>query len=160
MRRLTWLLGVAAVVMIGVGIAFRLIGHDPAIWHVDPTIAERTGRQNDYVVAPSGTTQAKIDTVFQTTDLAPRDLLFLFDSIASNSARTIVVDGSVDALHITYVQQSMIFGFPDYVSVKAIDAEGGAGLVIWSRSRFGYSDTGANKARIDAWLAAMGAAGG
>ncbi|MFK7943937.1 MAG: DUF1499 domain-containing protein [Paracoccaceae bacterium] len=156
MRRLTWLLVLSVVVTIGAAVAFRVIGHDPAIWHVDPATTERTGRDNDYLIAPEGAANAEIDTVFTEAQVAARDLLFLFDSIASNASRTRPIAGSVDELHITYLQQSLVFGFPDYVSVKAVETPDGAGLVIWSRSRFGFSDMGANKSRVDGWLAAMG----
>ena len=153
---LSWLLGVAVIAMIGVAIGFRVIGHDPGVWHVDPVTAERTGRPNDYLVSPEDVATAEIDTGFAPAEVAPRDLLFLFDSIASNTTGTKAIGGSVDDLHVTYVQQSALFGFPDYVSVKAVETDKGAALVIWSRSRFGYSDMGVNKARIDGWLADMG----
>lgn len=153
---LTWLLGVAVVFMVGAAISFRFLGHDPAIWHVDPLTSERTGRPNDYLVAPGGATAGEPDAVTTSRDLPGRDLLFLFNSIASNAPRTRVIGGSVDDLHVTYVQQSALFGFPDYISVKAVEAEGGSALAIWSRSRFGYSDMDVNKDRVERWLAAMG----
>jgi uncharacterized protein (DUF1499 family) len=33
--------------------------------------------------------------------------------------------------------------------------EGGAGLIIWSRARYGRGDFGVNRARVDAWLTAL-----
>ncbi len=56
---------------------------------------------------------------------------------------------------ITYVQRSRVFGFPDYLTVKAVVMDGGAGLIIWSRARYGRSDFGVNRARVEAWLAAL-----
>jgi hypothetical protein len=36
-----------------VGVIYiRTVGHDPALWHVDPVVAERSGRPNDAVAAP------------------------------------------------------------------------------------------------------------
>ena len=64
--------------------------------------------------------------------------------------------GSLDDLWITYVQRSMVFGFPDYISVRAVEVEDGSALIIWSRSRYGHSDLGANKRRIDGWLKQIG----
>ncbi len=58
------------------------------------------------------------------------------------------------------MQRSRVFGFPDYLTVKAVAVdsnagEGGAGLIIWSRARYGRSDFGVNQARVEAWLAAL-----
>lgn len=153
---LTWLLGVAVIAMVGVAIGFRFIGHDPGMWHADPLTTERTGRPNDYLIAPEGLAAAEPDAVFTARDLPGRELIFLFDSIASNAPRTRVIGGSVDELHVTYLHQSALFGFPDYISVKVVEQEGGAALAIWSRSRFGYSDMGVNRDRVERWLAAMG----
>lgn len=159
MNRLLWLAGILAIVLIGVAAGLRVTGHDPAVWHVDPTQTERTGRDNDFLAAPAGTTVAETDEVLAPKAIAPRDLLFLFDSIARNAPRTKVIGGSVEDLHITYMQRSPLFAFPDYVSVKAVESAEGAALVIWSRSRFGYSDLGVNRERIEGWLAAMGPQG-
>ena len=61
-----------------------------------------------------------------------------------------------DGLAATYVQTSALLAFPDYISVKAVPVGDGAGLVIWSRSRFGKSDLGVNRERIEEWLAKLG----
>jgi hypothetical protein len=82
-----------------------------------------------------------------------------FDVIARAQPRTRVVAGDVDGLMITYVQRSRFIGFPDYLTVKAVATEGGAGLIIYSRARYGRSDFGVNRARVEAWMAALGQAG-
>jgi uncharacterized protein (DUF1499 family) len=57
---------------------------------------------------------------------------------------------------MTYVQRSRFWGFPDYVSVRAVDlGDGSSALAIFSRSRYGASDLGVNRARVDAWLARL-----
>lgn len=154
-----WMLRIAAalaVVLVGLSIGIRAVGHDPATWHVDPATAERTGAPNDYLVAPAGTTAAPPDRTADTLAANPRALLFLFDAIASNAPQTEVVAGSLDDLHITYVQRSLVFGFPDYISVRAVPVDGGSALIVWSRSRFGHSDMGVNRDRVERWLAQMG----
>lgn len=156
MTRLAWFAAVIAVVLVGVAIGLRVVGDDPEVWHSDPTTAERTGRDNDYLVAPEGVREADADVQIAWSDLPPRDLLFLFDSIARNAPRTSVVAGSLDAGHITYVQRSLLFGFPDYVSVKVVEQESKTGLAIWSRSRFGYSDMGVNRSRVNNWFVQAG----
>ena len=55
--------------------------------------------------------------------------------------------------------RSRVWGFPDYVSVRVLpgDAEGTSTLAILSRLRFGRSDVGVNAARMQTWLAEVGA---
>lgn len=149
---LVWLLGLGLVVALAGAIYVRTVSDDPAQWHVDPTVAERTGRPNDFLVAPPSFSAAVPDVEAAVHALPPRELLFLLDSVASQSAGASILAGSLDDLWITYVQRTAIIGFPDYISVKAVQVEGGSALVIWSRSRFGHSDMGVNRKRIETWL--------
>lgn len=151
-----WALRVAGILLVTVSIAglwIRGVDHDPALWHADPTAAERTGAPNDALAAPGDTTRAAPDTVLVS---APSDPLAAFDRVARGSPRVEVVAGSVEEGHITYVQRSAILGFPDYVSAKRVEAATGASIAVWSRSRFGHSDLGVNAARLADWLAAAG----
>lgn len=134
----------------------RTLDHDPSVWHVDPAMVSRTGRPNDYLVAPAGMTASEPDRLFEPRPIPARDLLFLFESIAMNAPRTHHVAMDEAALTITYVQTSLIFGFPDYITVRAVEAPEGAGLIVWSRSRFGHSDFGVNRDRVQDWLGALG----
>ncbi len=154
-RIIRWLVVTAVVVTVAGAIFFRMADDDPALWHVDPATIERTGKPNDYLVAPEGATKAAPDRIAKMRAAEPRDLLFQFDAVARPSGATIIA-GSVDEGWVTYVQRTMILGFPDYISVKAIPVEGGSALIIWSRSRYGTSDFGVNKKRIDGWLTQMG----
>lgn len=156
MRLLKWLGAIVVIALVISAVGLRTLGSDPARWHIDPTTSERTGRDNDVLIAPAGITEAIPDAVFDTRAATPAALLFQFDAIARNADRVEVIAGSVDDGMITYVQRSAVFGFPDYITVKAVEIESGAGLVIWSRARFGYSDMGVNADRIEAWLARMG----
>lgn len=153
-RVLIWIVGIAVVATIAAAIFFRTASDDPAVWHVDPMTAERTGNPNDYIVAPMGVRSDAPDRTAETRPGTAKDLLFQFDSIAAPSSKRLA--GSVEEGWITYVQRTMLMGYPDYISVKAIETEGGAALVIYSRSRCGRSDFGVNKDRIDRWLAQIG----
>jgi len=157
-RALGWLLIVVVLGTAGVAVGMRTLGHDPARWHVDPASAERTGRPNDYLVAPAGMTAAIPDRIASVHATDPRALLFQFDAVARPARSVEVVAGSLDALTITYVQRSQVFGFPDYITVRAVAVAGGAALIVWSRSRVGYNDIGVNRDRVDGWLAQIGAA--
>ena len=155
-RVLTWGLAAIVAAVIASAIYMRSLDHPVEEWHVDPAAATRSTTDNDYLVAPEGMAEAEVDRVLAPRDVAPKDLLFLFDSIASNAPRTTRIAMDEDGLAATYVQISALLAFPDYISVKAVPVGDGAGLVIWSRSRFGKSDLGVNRERIEEWLAKLG----
>ena len=66
---------------------------------------------------------------------------------------------SADGLHLTLVQRTALLRFPDYIDVAIQPAPGGNGdgstIAIYSRSRFGYSDLGVNRKRVEDWMAAL-----
>lgn len=56
----------------------------------------------------------------------------------------------------TYIQRSFLFRFPDYIYVKFIALDNNtSSLIIFSRSKYGYSDLGVNKRRVLRWLKAL-----
>jgi uncharacterized protein (DUF1499 family) len=56
-----------------------------------------------------------------------------------------------------FVARSALFGFPDLVSIQAIElGKNKATLALYSRSVYGRSDLGVNKRRSLAWLAKVG----
>ena len=146
---------VAAVVLLIAGsmVYFRAVSDDPAVWHVDPVTAGRTGRPNDVKALPPGLGEAEIRT--EVRPVAPEALAERFHAVATAAPRVSVVGGGPDEAFTTYVQRSAVFGFPDYVSVRAVEVEGGAALAIFSRSRYGQSDLGVNRARVEDWLSRL-----
>ena len=158
-RGLAALGGVALAGVVVVAVAMRSVGDDPAVWHVDPATAARTGKPNDFLVAPEGMTAARPDRIARTHSIPARELMFLLESVARNAPRTRLIARSADGLWATYVQRSPVLGFPDYISVKAVAVPGGSALVVWSRARFGYGDFGVNRSRIEDWLDRIGEAG-
>ncbi len=82
--------------------------------------------------------------------VVPGDLADL-DRIIRAEPRTQVLAGSVDEGMITYVTRSRVFGFPDYTTV----AQRGGDVALHARLRYGRSDMGVNKARVERWLDAL-----
>ncbi|MEM6972303.1 MAG: DUF1499 domain-containing protein [Pseudomonadota bacterium] len=142
--------GLALVAVLVAGGAMRGLSHDPALWHVDPTVAERTGKPNDVLAAPPQSTAAAPDLVLSPSDGGAA--LARLHAVALSAPRVDLVAGDPAEGFVTYVQRSAVLGFPDYVSVRRVET----GLAIWSRSRFGYSDLGVNRARVEGWLAEAG----
>jgi uncharacterized protein (DUF1499 family) len=73
------------------------------------------------------------------------------DRIIRDTPRTKVLAGSTREGRITYVTRSLLWGFPDYTTIELRDEN----IAVLGRLRFGRSDTGVNKARIDSWLRAL-----
>jgi len=144
-----------AVVALTLGVGLRLVPSDPAEWHADPLGAVRSGAPNDYLVLPQGM-NAPADRTMAPVQVPALDLMSRFDAIALAAPRVERIAGGPQLLFATYVQRSAVFGFPDYISVRAVEGEDGAALAIWSRARFGYSDLGVNRKRVEDWLAQLG----
>ncbi|PIP97502.1 MAG: hypothetical protein COW75_05675 [Rhodobacterales bacterium CG18_big_fil_WC_8_21_14_2_50_71_9] len=153
MRRVAlWLVALLLAAAVAGAAYVRLAPDDPAAWHVDPLSDARTGRPNEARILPQGgAADAVVSPVFAMT---PEALMRRFDAAAMADARVTRLAGGTEALFATYVQRSAMFGWPDYISVRAVAVEGGAALAVWSRSRYGYSDMGVNRARVGRWLAA------
>lgn len=140
----------AAAGLIGAGLAYvRLAPIDASVWHVDPATAARTGKPNDYLVADGGDRPAII------SDLPPTEILSRLDAVAMAEPAVTRLAGSPDDGLLTYVQRTRLVGYPDVISVSALPDGSGSRLSVWSRSRFGQSDLGVNRARVERWLAAL-----
>jgi len=150
-RVLIWLLAAVVVIALAGPAYVRLAPSDPARWHVDPLAVDKPDYPGHYLVRPEGGDAA--GAVFAAT---PSELMQAFHEVATSAPRTRVLAGSVGEGHVTYIQRSALMGFPDYVSVRAIPADGGgARLAIFSRLRFGSDDMGVNRARVERWLDAL-----
>lgn len=145
----TILLTLATVVAIALaGLAYiRLAPTDPLAWHVDPVAAADPGRTGVRLVPPDS----------PEFPVAPRLLIAEFDEVASSAPRTKRIAGSLGDGHVTYETRTRWIGFPDYLSVRVLPTQTGATLAILSRQRFGSSDLGVNKARLDNWLSQLDA---
>jgi uncharacterized protein (DUF1499 family) len=54
-----------------------------------------------------------------------------------------------------WVQRSALARFPDLIAAELRPDPAGAGLFLYSRSLFGWSDLGVNRRRVAAWLGAL-----
>ena len=130
--------------------------HDPAEWHVDPLTAERPVSPNTYFVAPQNMVDALVDLEAPVYAVPAIIMANAFNDYVITQPNALTIDGSVDALWLTYVQRTPTLKMPDYITVKFIELEEGKSTIaIYSRSRYGYGDMGVNKARITAWLQSL-----
>ena len=140
---LKWLFGGVLALFVAALVAPRIMPGDAARWHGDPTIATPSARPNSYLVADHDAVRVA---------LPPAETFVRLDAIAMAEPRvTRLVDDRQNG-RATYVQRSAVFGFPDYISVRVEPDDAGSRLSLYSRSRFGHSDLGVNKARVERWL--------
>ncbi|SRR6056297_1878231 len=136
-----WGLATLVVLMLG-GMAYvRLAPSDPARWHhgADATGAGHIPRSGGHIWRGPG----------------DADTLARLDRIIRATPRTQHLTGSLDDRMVTYVTRSRVFGFPDYTTISLDD-----GMVeVFARLRFGKSDLGVNRARVEGWLEALGKGG-
>ncbi|MBM2577635.1 DUF1499 domain-containing protein [Jannaschia sp. Os4] len=154
MSRTTRILATAGIAALAIGAAGAIYVRTAAMpaddWHADPEIAQRTGKPNDFLVAPGG------DAAPVRFDEGVQALMLRLDAMAA-ARGAVRIAGTPQEGWATYVERTPLVGYPDAISVKAVPDGNGARLMLWSRSRFGHSDLGANEARVDDWLAALGA---
>lgn len=104
------------------------------------------------VHAPIEDTQSA-DTANSALRVVPADEE-MFEAAAAymqNLPRTNVLAGDVASRRISFVTRSRVFGFPDYTTLQLSDGT----LKAYARVRFGQSDMGVNRERLEGLLAAI-----
>jgi uncharacterized protein (DUF1499 family) len=127
---------------------------------VDFAGLERKASPNQYLVAPDGLTpRAKPDMESPVFSVPPDRLRDAFLTVVAEAPRTTLLNRSADGLRLSLVQRTALLRFPDYIDVAIQPAPGGNGdgstIAIYSRSRFGYSDLGVNRKRVEDWMSAL-----
>lgn len=130
---------VLALGLVAAAVYLRAAPDDPARWHRPVAgTADRDFRRGVLRVVPAGPDGAAA-------------ALARLDAVIRATARTQVLAGSPAEGRITYVTRSAVWGFPDYTTAEA---RAGA-LAIHARARFGRSDLGVNRRRVENWIAAL-----
>ena len=120
----------------------------------------RSQKPNNYLIAPEGL--CKKSTPDETSPLikkSPEALFRRLIALFESSGRWKKLDFDEDNHRISVIAVTPLFRFKDDVDIRVLPVEGlpegqvGSHLAIYSRSRVGYSDLGANKKRVDGLLA-------
>ncbi|KJZ20263.1 DUF1499 domain-containing protein [Loktanella sp. S4079] len=112
----------------------------PADWHVVPAFTE----PGDYPRATGFIALRKLRAT-------GADALRAIDTAAAATPRTKLIAGSLQEGMLTYETRTRFMAFPDYTTVAVDDDM----IAISARLRFGKSDFGVNKARVQSWLQAL-----
>jgi uncharacterized protein (DUF1499 family) len=136
---------------------------------VDLRRMTRSGATNEFLACPPDYCAAAADA---TTPIyrvpAPRLIAIVRGVLAEQPRMTILREGALAAPRdgsaqagggrIVAVQRSLVFRFPDTIWIEIAPQGEQARLAIYSRSAYGRSDFGVNRARVETLLAAIGAA--
>ena len=138
---LYFILLVAALGMLWV----RFAPHDTDRRHVDPAEAED----------PGGSGVKLIGKEAPRFPGDPDTVLEVLTDIALSEPRVRILDGGADEGLLTFVARTKWMGYPDYVTFKAVAEGDETKLAVVSRARFGSSDWGVNRDRLDRWFAEL-----
>lgn len=132
--KILWLL---AALVVAFAIYVRVAPVRTADWHVPP-VGDESGADGFAIVR----------------DVAGRseDVLQAVMRVALATPRTRLIAGDVDEGMMTFQTRSRVMGFPDYTTMMMRDGR----LIIYARLRFGQSDLGVNRARVEDWLDQLG----
>lgn len=150
------ILVIVLVVVAAVFLRIALAGHDAKVWHVEPGEASGCSSPNCFFMAPQGTPGKRIDAASAVYGVPAYEMAQAFAAFALAQRDTQVVAGTPEGLHMTFVQRSPRLRAPDYISVRFVDIdEARSTILVFSRSRFGYSDLGVNAERVKSWIGGL-----
>ncbi len=169
MRILKGLAALVVLVAVAIGVFFTLIRTDEMMIGFFPQGPSETiefstlklkDSPNQYLVCPEDLCNGQQHRVSPVFPVPAEELAGYWYDIVAQKPRTeqVSVDNG-DLNQVDYVQRSELMQYPDWITIRFIDLEGGSStLAIYSRSVYGQSDLGINQERIDAWLGELEAA--
>ena len=124
---------------------------------IDFRTIELTPRPNQFLIAPDGVCEAatphETAREFELPADALQDRLF---GLITSTPRVRETDRRPDGHQAHFVATTALLRFKDDVNVEVFDLGGErSSFAIYSRSRIGHSDLGANRKRVMAWVDAL-----
>lgn len=122
---------------------------------VDFAHLDLPSRDNVYLMCPADPLicNLKADEASPTFPVDPARLRDRWMEMAAAEPRVRPVGTEKDRQHLVYIQHSLVFRFPDIITVEFLPTGNGRStLALLSRSRYGQGDFGVNKARVGAWI--------
>jgi uncharacterized protein (DUF1499 family) len=111
---------------------------------------------NYYLICPKDYCNVQPNEYSPVYNLSAEDLFNAWNQLVATQPY-MNITGTIPAkAQYEYVQKSLLFGFPDYITVQFIaTSDTTSTLAIYSRSRYGFYDFGVNKKRLQNWLAQL-----
>ena len=120
----------------------------------DPTMIERTGRPNDWLICPSDECTAKASAEAPIYWVPPERLFAAWREVLAAQPRVMVI--AVDDLRLLFLVQDRtpLLRFVDTIIIRVLPAaDAGSTFAAYSRSNVGLGDLGTNRRRLATWQA-------
>jgi uncharacterized protein (DUF1499 family) len=124
---------------------------------VDFAELKRSPTGNDALACPPGLCLARVDLTIAPVAMSAAELVGKIKALPNIEPRTVIVGENDAAFRYVLVQRSALFNLPDTINIaiQPLDASHPA-IAIYSRSRYGKGDLGANMKRVQRWLGLLG----
>jgi uncharacterized protein (DUF1499 family) len=157
---LGFLLAVAAVVWIGIGIRIfmsrpgqnRLAQQE----QVDIATLRLPLPPPSFLACPPQHCAAHPGTIVPIFAVPWQRLSDDWAKIIARQPRVVEVNASLDRRQLTYIQHSLVFRFPDIITVQFVPfGPDRSSIALYSRSRYGHYDFHQNYRRVKTWLSQL-----
>ncbi len=123
---------------------------------VDFAARASAGRANVFAACPPGYCAPPGDMASPIFAMDVERLRGYWSELIAVQPRVALVAWDTQRQRATYIERSVVFRFPDIVTVEFLPlGEGKSSLAIDSRSRYGRGDMGVNRRRVVAWLTTL-----
>lgn len=113
---------------------------------------------NQYLLCPEGYCAAPAHGAAPIYPVPVQELQDAWFKLVAAQPATRVIASDEAARQFDIETLTPLVGFPDTITVRFLETpDGGSTMAVYSRSFYGKSDFGANKKRLDAWLAELAA---
>lgn len=113
----------------------------------------RPGSPNTFLLAPDNfAVSAKADTESPVFENDADQVFRAVVAVISSEKRWVDVRQDTKTRRAAFVAVTPFFRFKDDVDIEVLDFSGRSQIVIYSRSRVGYSDLGANAKRVSSFI--------
>ena len=113
-------------------------------------------RPNQFLLCPAGLNDEEAHQVAPEYLVSESNLKSAWIRVLEAVPRLERLTWDEEAGYFDLVQRTAFFRFPDRITTQIVSVpKNRSSLAIYSRSTYGYSDLGVNKARIEAWLSAL-----
>jgi uncharacterized protein (DUF1499 family) len=158
-RRLATVLFCTLVVLGGAGLVVRLWLSRTAELQLTPAEIvdfaklRPSTQTNRYVMCPAALCPDSANAPSPTFAMRWERLRDYWNEAVALQPRVELVLQEAGGRRLTYIQRSLVFRFPDIITVEFLTIEGGRStLAVASHSRYGREDFGVNAKRVEAWV--------
>ena len=123
---------------------------------IDFTALQLTAKPNQYLLCPTDLCAADPHGFSPVFDIPPARLRERWQAVAAAQPRMALLAEYDGGMQIDYVARTARFRFPDIITVRFVPVPPAQSTIaIYSRSIYGRSDLGVNRARVEAWLGVL-----